>query len=138
MAIRAASICRLDSHPASSALRPYSPNCTLTWPRDIPWRRPRWCLRYLTRLGDSIRTGLRIRRAARPAASRPAVATATATIPTRPLGRLGRGLIHDRQVGPGIALGHDLALVDPALHADAAEGGGRLVEAVVDVGPQCV
>src|SRR5207248_8301444 len=33
---------------------------------------------------------------------------------------------------------HDLALVDPHLHADAAEGGARLVEAVVDVGAQGV
>src|SRR5207302_11415827 len=33
IAIRAASIWRLVSHPASSALRPYSPNWTLTCPR---------------------------------------------------------------------------------------------------------
>src|SRR5207302_7214142 len=32
------------------------------------------------------------------------------------------------------ALGHDLALVDPDLDADAAEGRLRLCEAVVDVG----
>src|SRR5207244_2529241 len=31
-----------------------------------------------------------------------------------------------------------VALVDPHLHADAAEGGARLVGAVVDVGPQRV
>src|SRR6185503_16139437 len=31
------------------------------------------------------------------------------------------------------ALGHDLALVDPDLHADPAEGRLRLDEAVVDV-----
>src|SRR4029078_8883350 len=37
------------------------------------------------------------------------------------------------QVGAGVALGPDLALVDPALDADAAEGRARLVEAVVDV-----
>ena len=36
------------------------------------------------------------------------------------------------------ALGHDLALVDPHLHADAAEGGAGLVEAVVDVRAQSV
>src|SRR5690606_25279907 len=37
--------------------------------------------------------------------------------------------------GPGAG---DLALVDPDLHADAAEGGLGLVEAVVDVGAQGV
>src|SRR5699024_4091517 len=35
-------------------------------------------------------------------------------------------------------LGGDVALVDPHLHADAAEGGAGLVEAVVDVRPQGV
>ena len=38
------------------------------------------------------------------------------------------------EVGAGVALGHDLALVDPALDADAAGRRARLVEAVVDVG----
>src|SRR3712207_9539118 len=38
------------------------------------------------------------------------------------------------QVHPAEALGHDLALVDPALHADPPERRARLVEAVVDVG----
>src|SRR5206468_12251191 len=54
IAIRAASICRLVSQPASSDLSPYSPNCTLVCPRDSPARRPRCCLRNLTRLGESI------------------------------------------------------------------------------------
>src|SRR6185437_865369 len=54
IAIRAASIWRLVSQPASSALIPYSPNCTVVWPRDRPARRPRCCLRCLTRLGWSI------------------------------------------------------------------------------------
>src|SRR4051812_46866161 len=43
--------------------------------------------------------------------------------------------------GLGLTLGagaRDLALVDPDLHADAAEGGLGLVEAVVDVGTQGV
>jgi nitrite reductase/ring-hydroxylating ferredoxin subunit len=40
-------------------------------------------------------------------------------------------------VGGGAA-GHDLALVDPALHADPAKRGGGLVEAVVDIGAQRV
>ena len=42
------------------------------------------------------------------------------------------------QVGARVALGHDLALVDPALHADAAERRLGLEEAVVDVGAQRV
>src|SRR6202043_2050915 len=54
IAIRAASIWRFVSQPASSDLRPYSPNWTVTWPRDSPARRPRCCLRCLTRLGASI------------------------------------------------------------------------------------
>src|SRR4051794_41933937 len=54
MAIRAASIWRLVSQPASSALRPYSPNCTFVWPRENPGLRPRCCLRCLTRFGESI------------------------------------------------------------------------------------
>src|SRR6188472_2853589 len=54
MAIRAASIWRFVSQPASIAFRPYSPNCTVVWPRESPARRPRWTLRCLTRLGASI------------------------------------------------------------------------------------
>src|SRR5258708_27824556 len=54
IAIRAASIWRLVSQPPSSALRPYSPNCTCTSPRELPPPRPRCCLRCLTRLGESI------------------------------------------------------------------------------------
>src|SRR5438445_786141 len=51
--------------------------------------------------------------------------------------RRRRGL-HLGQVGAGVALGHDLALVHPALDADAPERRARLVEAVVDVGAQRV
>ena len=54
IAIRAASIWRLVSQPFSSAFRPYSPNSTVCWPRENPARRPRCCLRNLTRFGDSI------------------------------------------------------------------------------------
>src|SRR5580700_8698527 len=65
IAIRAASIWRFVSQPASSDFRPYSPNCTVTWPRERPARRPRCCLRWLTRFGESIsyhlRRGLRRR-----------------------------------------------------------------------------
>src|SRR5207248_516012 len=61
---------------------------------------------------------------------------ATPTVASGPLRRLWRWLIHDRQVGAGVALGHDLALVDPALDADPAERGTGFVEAVVDVRTQ--
>src|SRR6202043_3775688 len=75
IATRAASIWRSDSQPPSSAFRPYSPNWTLTWPRESPRRRPRCCLRNLTRLGASISPGLgRIR--APPRRARHAVAWA--------------------------------------------------------------
>src|SRR6185503_17852183 len=75
-------------------------------------------------------------RAAGSAASAAAVAV-TAAAPAATVaavvGLLLRGL-HLGEVGAGVALGHDLALVDPALHADAPERGPGLVEAVVDVG----
>src|SRR5205085_2905703 len=48
-----------------------------------------------------------------------------------------RVLVAEPAVGGGdalVALGHDLALVDPDLHADPAGGRLRLDEAVVDVG----
>src|SRR5215204_4538730 len=54
MAMRAASIWRLEIQPASSDFSPYSPNCTVVWPRDIPRRRPRWTLRCFVRFGVSI------------------------------------------------------------------------------------
>src|SRR4051794_8909016 len=54
IAIRAASIWRFVSQPASRDLMPYSPNWTDVCPRDSPARRPRCCLRNLTRFGDSI------------------------------------------------------------------------------------
>src|SRR5262249_26340778 len=65
-----------------------------------------------------------------PAATAPAVVVVAAA-------RL-RGLLERGQVLAGVALRHDLALVDPALDADAAERRAGLVEAVVDVGAQRV
>src|SRR5206468_2889721 len=51
---------------------------------------------------------------------------------------LGRGPQRScLRLTPGSA-GRRLALVDPDLHADPAEGGARLVEAVVDVRAQRV
>src|ERR1700710_2124873 len=54
IAIRAASIWRFVSQPASSDFRPYSPNWIDVCPRDSPALRPRCCLRCLTRFGDSM------------------------------------------------------------------------------------
>src|SRR3954463_12430886 len=53
IAIRAASICRLVTQPASSDLSPYSPNSTRVPPFARPARRPRCCLRCLVRFGWS-------------------------------------------------------------------------------------
>src|SRR5581483_11561327 len=50
-ATRAASICRLVTHPGSSAFRPYSPKASVEPRWALPFMRPRWALRYLTRLG---------------------------------------------------------------------------------------
>src|SRR5699024_7007279 len=47
---------------------------------------------------------------------------------------IGLGGVHGAG-GGAQGLREDLALVDPHLHADAAEGGGSLREAVLDVGP---
>src|SRR5664279_809123 len=65
-----------------------------------------------------------------------AVATVTATAATVVAAvavALRGGSIEVGQVSAGVALGHDLALVDPALDTDAPERRARLVEAVVDV-----
>ena len=84
------------------------------------------------------RHGLRRRAAAATAAAATvtvAAPAATAAVAIALL--LGRAL-HVGEVRAGVALGHDLALVDPALHADAAERRLGLEEAVVDVGAQRV
>ena len=85
------------------------------------------------------RHGRRTAAATTTAATSAAVTAVAATAVTATaLGRLRRGLVHDREIGAGVALGHDLALVDPALDADPAERGSRLVEAVVNVRAQRV
>src|SRR4051794_13704584 len=193
---------------------PYSPNWISVCPRDSPARRPRCCLRCLTRFGDSIYRPPprgpppvppppppprpRPPRPPRPppgppgppgppprppgppgppppprpprpppppappppppapraprgpppappgppppppapapaAAAAPAPAAAPAAAIAAVLALLLRSL-HLGEVGARVALGHDLALVDPALHADAPECRAGLVEAVVDVG----
>src|SRR6476660_6045245 len=124
IAIRAASIWRFETQPASSALRPYSPNCTLVPPLDRPAMRPRCCLRCLTRFGINMTS-----------APLPSVGAARravlAAAPRRRLLAL-RLTVGLQLVGGAVALGHDLALVDPALDADAPERRARLVKAVVD------
>src|SRR5207244_11338794 len=82
----------------------------------------------------------------RTAASAPAAApaapaaTATAAATVVAATAAGRRLLRGLHLGEVLreARGHDLALVDPHLHADPAEGGARLEEAVVDVGAQAV
>src|SRR6266571_697242 len=61
-ATRAASSWRLVSQPGSSALSPYSPNASVEPRTATPPIRPRWALRYFTRLGISMRGPSRLRR----------------------------------------------------------------------------
>src|SRR3989338_8268498 len=103
MATRAASIWTFVNQPFSSACRPNSPNDSVLPRCAAPLRRPRWALRYLTRLG---------------------------------LNSMWRGL-HGRRGGAqvGVFL-DDIALVNQHLYPDLAVGRLRLMEAVIDVGPQ--
>src|SRR5215831_1330205 len=55
---RAASIWRLVTQPGSSALRPKSPKARLAPRCAVPYMRPRWALRYLTRFGINTALGL--------------------------------------------------------------------------------
>src|SRR5512144_2110746 len=80
------------------------------------------------RCASALRRGaVRTRRAVAPAATARAL-TAAAAATTTGSGGAGSGL----RLPLGTGAGH-LALVDPDLHADAAEGRAGLVEAVVDV-----
>src|SRR5207248_4715484 len=71
-----------------------------------------------------------------PAAAAIPTAAAATVPPTAPRQRGRLGLQAAARIGD--ARGQHLALVDPNLHADAAEGGLGLVEAVVDVRAQRV
>src|SRR5687767_6800575 len=134
IAIRAASICRLDTQPASSAFRPYSPNCTVVPPFASPAMRPRCCLRCLTRFGINMVRSAPVP-SARALAPARLLAFAWRTVLPPATGRRPLLLTLGFQVlGRAITLGHDLALVDPALHADPPEGRAGLVQAVIDVG----
>src|ERR1700742_3057627 len=117
MARRAASIWRAVMRPRSVAFRPYSPKATLLPLCARPRLRPLCCLRNLVRLGcimdmvaySSVRRG------------RSGLLSLRRVL----------GLVHVSRI-------QDLALEDPYLHADLAVGGGRLGEAVIDVGAQGV
>src|ERR1700759_4691949 len=135
MAIRAASICRLVTYACSSAWIPYSPKFTWVPPVALPVRCGRCCFLCLTLRGMSMSSALRARARTRGLGG-PAPPLRLTRRTLRPLlgcgpqcGRLG--------LTPGPA-GRRLALVDPDLHPDPAEGGAGLVEAVVDVRAQRV
>src|SRR5580700_791115 len=124
MAIRAASICRLVTYACSRAWIPYSPNDTWVPPVALPVLCGRCCLRCLTLRGMSMSSAF--------------LAGGRALGGTTPGPLLGRGPqrgLLRLAAGPA---GRRLALVDPDLHADPAEGGAGLVEAVVDVRAQRV
>src|SRR6266704_3270081 len=125
---------------------PYSPNATRVPPLAAPCRSGRCCLRCLTLRGMSMTQP-----------SSPVLAAGAAAAAAVVWSRLSGPRSSPRsgpldplpvQSGPGppgrrggLALGaglRGLAAVDPHLHADPAERGPRLVEAVVDVGAQRV
>src|SRR5690349_8361306 len=135
MAIRAASICRLVTYACSSAWIPYSPKFTWVPPVALPVRCGRCCFLCLTLRGMSMSSAL-LARAGASGLGGPAPPLRLTRRTLRPL--LGCGPQCGRLcLTPGPA-GRRLALVDPDLHADPAEGGAGLVEAVVDVRAQRV
>src|SRR5580704_6045931 len=158
IAIRADSICRLDTYACSSAWMPYSPKATRVPPLAAPCRSGRCCLRCLTLRGISmtqpssplVAAGAASAGAAglawlagawsappRSGRSPPGARTPPPLRPGRPVPALagpqsGRGRL---ALGPGL---RSFAAIDPDLHADPAERGPGLVEAVVDVRAQRV
>ncbi len=88
-------------------------------------------------LGDQLGTVIEALAAAVVAIAAEAPAAVTVTTVAATLTTLLIGLTGvQRARGGAQGLGQDLALIDPDLHADAAEGGSSLGEAVVDVGAQ--
>src|SRR5262245_8098811 len=79
-ATRAASICLFVTQPGSSALRPYSPKARVEPRWALPFMRPRWVLRYLTRLGISM-AGSHASWGAVPRTSPLKIQTLTPTVP---------------------------------------------------------
>src|SRR5919107_1759547 len=155
MAIRADSICRFVTYAGSSAWMAYSPKLICVPPLARPERLGWCCLRCLTRRGISTcQPSVGFCAAVFSAAAVASAPAASATVCSGAtcLGPAGGGARRAgaalRALGPltallargegleGLALGTraaDVALVDPDLHADAAEGGPGLVDAVVDV-----
>src|SRR6516225_1894816 len=111
---------------------PYSPNDTWVPPVALPVRCGRCCLRCLTLRGMSMSSAF----LTRGGVLGPAAAPLRLARALGPLlgGRPQRGLLR-LAAGPA---GRRLALVDPDLHADPAEGRAGLVKAVVNVRPQRV
>src|SRR6266542_2099800 len=166
MAIRAASIWRLLTQAASAACRPNSPKVTLVPPLASPPLRGRCCLRCFTRLGVNMarsplpllggagvrRSGRRLGRCRGRLGGRPwlrprpaavgtgaPVRTAAAAVAAPATTTLTGARAGARPLGLLLlAGGQHVAPVDPDLHADLAEGGAALGQAVVDVGPQGV
>src|ERR1019366_4229312 len=139
IAMRAASICLLVTYERSSAWMPYSPKATLVPPLALPCRSGRCCLRCAVLRGMSMPQPSSLVLAAGAAAVARGAGTATGrgvlrrrAIPARARAQRGRGRL---ALGPGL---RGLAAVDPDLHANPAEGGPGLVEAVVDVGAPSV
>src|ERR1700678_2200312 len=167
MAIRAASICRLVTYECSIAWMPNSPKLTLVPPVAAPVRCGRCCLRCLTLRGISILVfhrrwrfgGCRWRGANRsfgtacaaslaPLAGGGAAAAVRPSATVRPVAsaagaavvalvRGAQGSLGRLCLASGTA-GRRLALVDPHLHANPAEGRASLVQTEVDVGAQRV
>src|SRR6266436_545718 len=129
-ATRAASIWRLVTQPGSRALSPYSPKAREDPRWALPRMLPRWALRYLTRLGISMRSplGLRRRGAKHLALEDPDLHA------DRPVRRVGGGQAvvdvgPDRvQRHPAVAVplaARDLAAAQPARAGDADAVGAE-------------
>src|SRR5213079_119422 len=122
MAIRAASICRAVTQPASRACSPKSPK-EIFCPRVArPRRRPRCCFLYLTFFGIIMMRFLLM-----------SWRTDNLVCP----GQAGLSALHLLRPSAAPGLGH-LALVDPHLDPDGAVRGAGLGQTVVDVGLQRV
>src|ERR687897_2228671 len=129
---------------------PKSPKASEVPPLATPRRLGWCCLRCLTRRGINMRSGLlsgaRCGLGGRGLGGLGARSAVAARATARAVGATGGGTATATgSTGAGgllgLALGTgagDLALVDPDLHADAAEGRLGLVEAVVDVGAEGV
>src|SRR5919202_677576 len=146
IAIRADSIWRLVTYAGSRAWMAKSPKLIAVPPLAAPDRLGWCCLRCLTRRGISMVSGLRVLgrggcrgRGALGSRAAGLGATGGGAGRTRPALRALGPLTALLTLGEGLeglplgARAAGVALVDPDLHADPAEGGAGLVDAVVDV-----